>query len=58
MSKNNSCYKDISKKLGWKNQRVPVKNQSEKIDISTQNPPPTKPKTTINPKSSGNGNEI
>ena len=53
MSKNNSCYKDISKKLGWKNQRVP-----EKIDINTQNPPPVKPKTTIKPKSSGNGNEI
>jgi hypothetical protein len=57
MSKNGSSYKDISHKLGWKDQPVPKKYEPPKVDVNTQNPPVT-PKTTIKPKSTGNGSEI
>lgn len=56
MNKNESCYKDISHRLGWKDQPVPKKHQPP-IDITKQNPP-VEPKTTVKPKSTGTGAEI
>lgn len=55
MSKNNS-YKDISRKLGWKDQKVPTK--AEPPTVNTEQPKEDKPKTTVKPKSGGQGSEI
>lgn len=55
MSKDNS-YKDISGKLGWKDQKVPTKYEPPKIEINQ--PKEDKPKTTVKPKSGGQGSEI
>ena len=55
MSKDNS-YKDISKRLGWKDQPVPKKYEPPKIDVNQ--PKEEKPKTTIKPKSTGNAEGI
>jgi len=59
MSKIESCYKDISHKLGWKDQPVPKKYQPP-IDVNKPNVNNTdeKQKTTVKPKSGGQGAEI